>query len=137
MRYLGLDYGTKKIGLALSDDAGTMGFPYAVVPNTSRLAEELQAIIERKDIGAIVIGESRTLAGSDNPVAKAARALGEILERRSGIPVSYESEVYTSAEARRPPEKVGKTRAPKRRAAIDASAAALILTSYLTKHHGA
>ena len=137
MRYLGVDYGTKKVGLALSDEGGRMGFPHAILPNTSRLVEELGVLMKRKDVDMVVIGDSRTLAGGDNPVAKAARALGEALERATGVPVMYESEVYTSAEARRSPEKEEKSRRPKQHTDVDASAAALILTGYLSRHHGA
>lgn len=133
MRYLGVDFGSKKIGLALSDEAGVMGFPHSIIPNTPKLVEELCVLIAKENIGAVVIGESRTLAGGDNPIAKDARALGRSLSERSGIPVFFESEVFTSAEARRMPEKEAKSRAPKRRAAVDASAAALILTSYLSR----
>ncbi|KKW38995.1 MAG: hypothetical protein UY89_C0035G0020 [Parcubacteria group bacterium GW2011_GWA1_54_9] len=43
MRYLGVDYGSKKIGLALSDEGGTMGFPHTVIPNTSKAVEGLPA----------------------------------------------------------------------------------------------
>lgn len=133
MRYLGVDYGSKKIGLALSDEGGVMGFPHSIVSNTPRLIDELCAFIAKENIGAVVIGESRTLAGGDNPIATDARALGEQLTDRAGVPVFYESEVFTSAEARRAPAKEEKTRAPKARVNVDASAAALILTSYLSR----
>jgi putative Holliday junction resolvase len=133
MRYLGVDYGTRKIGLALSDEAGTMGFPHKIVPNTPRLVDELCALIAKEDVGAIVIGESRTLSGGENPIAQEAAALGSELTVRTGTPVFFESEVFTSAEARRAPEKEMKSRAEKRHDAIDDSAAALILTSYLSR----
>jgi putative Holliday junction resolvase len=136
MRYLGIDYGSKKVGLALSDEGGTMGFPHAVVPNTPRLASDLAAFIAREGVGAVVVGESRDLAGGENPIMKEARACAEELGARAGVPIFYESEVFTSAAARRAPEKVGKSRAPVRRAPIDASAAALILTSYLARQNG-
>ncbi len=114
-----------------------MGFPHAIVTNTPRLAGELCALIAREGVGAIVIGESRDLAGGENAIAKDARALGTELAARSGAPVFYESEIFTTAEARRAPEKEGKSRSPKSRAPVDASAAALILTSYLSRtHHG-
>lgn len=137
MRYLGVDYGSKKIGLALSDEAGVMGFPHSIISNTPRLVDELCALIARENIGAVVIGESRTLAGGENPIAKDARALGEQISSRAGTPVFFESEVFTSAEARRAPAKEEKSRAPKARVNIDASAAALILTSFLTRQKGA
>src|SRR3989338_982231 len=104
MRYLGMDYGSSKIGLALSDEAGVMGFPHSVVSNTPRLLDELCAFIKKENVGAVVIGESRNLAGGENPIAKHARIFGEQLAQSAGIPVFYESEVFTSAEARRMPE---------------------------------
>lgn len=136
MRYLGVDYGTKKIGLSLSDEAGTMGFPHSIILNTSRLVDELCALIAKENVGAVVIGESRDLAGGENPIAEDTRALGTALTERAGTPVFYESEVFTSALARRMPEKQEKTRAPKARRNVDASAAALILTSFLTRQKG-
>lgn len=137
MRYLGVDYGSSKIGLALSDEEGTMGFPHAIITNTPRLADELCALIAKENVGAVVIGESRTLLGGENPIMKDARALGGELSARAGVPVFYESEVFTSAEARRMPEKQEKTRAPRPRTNVDAAAAALILTSYLSRtDHG-
>jgi putative holliday junction resolvase len=137
MRYLGVDYGSKKIGLALSDEAGTMGFPHSIVPHTPRLVDEMCVLIAKENVGVVVIGESRTLAGGENPIAKEARTFGELLAERTGVPVFFESEVFTSAEARRAPLKEAKSRAPKRKVAVDASAAALILTSYLSRtDHG-
>ncbi len=137
MRYLGIDYGSSKVGLALSDESGAMGFPHSVVTNTPRLIDDVCALIKKENVGAIVIGESRDLAGGENPIAKDARAFGDLISARADIPVFYESEVFTSAEARRAPAKEMKTRAPKRYTNIDASAAAIILTSYLSRtNHG-
>jgi len=133
MRYLGIDYGTKKLGLALSDESGLMGFPHAVVPHTPRLVQDLLALIAKEGVDALVVGESRDYAGKENPVHEAAHALGDELSQTAGIPVFYESEVLTSREARRQDESGEKTRAPKKRTDIDASAAALILTSYLSR----
>ena len=135
MRYLGIDFGTKKVGLALSDEAGTMGFPHKIVPASPRLAGEICALIAAENVGAVVIGESKNLAGGENPIAPAARALGGEVTLRGGVPVFYESEAFTTAQARRAPSgKERKTRAPKRGAPVDAAAAALILTSYLSRH---
>lgn len=133
MRYLGIDYGSSKIGLALSDEAGVMGFPHSIVSNTPRLVDDLCALIAQENVGAVVIGESRDLSGGENPIAEDARTLGSLITGRSGVPVAYESEVFTSAEARRAPEKQMKSRAPRARVNVDASAAALILTSYLSR----
>lgn len=137
MRYLGVDYGSKKVGLSLSDEGGVMGFPHSVWANTPKLIDELCALIAKESVGAVVIGESRTLLGGENPIAKDAQALGNLLAEHAGVPVFYESEVFTSAEARRAPAKEMKSRRIKRHEPIDASAAALILTSFLSHpNHG-
>ena len=133
MRYLGIDYGEKKTGLALSDEAGTMGFPKGVVA-TDALRDALSALVGAERIDAVIIGESRDLSGNENRVMKGARALADWIAREYGLPVYWEPEVYTSIEARRPPEAPQKSRKARPKGAIDASAAALILTSYLTKH---
>jgi len=133
MRYLGIDYGTKKVGVALSDEAGTMGFPYAILPNTETLLETLLALVASESVGAVVIGESRDLMGNDNAIVPAAHTLGDQIALRAQIPVAYESELYTTAEARRQHTKEEKSRKTKEEPDVDDSAAALILTSYLTR----
>ncbi|HVW71536.1 MAG TPA: Holliday junction resolvase RuvX [Candidatus Paceibacterota bacterium] len=134
MRYLGIDYGTKKTGLALSDEAGRMGFPHAVVP-TAEIEATLIKVVKDSDVGAVVMGESRDLSGAANPVAADAAKLATWITDTLGLPVSWEAEFYTSAEARRARDLSVQGRSPKNTDAVDASAAALILTSYLGKHH--
>jgi putative holliday junction resolvase len=136
MRYLGIDYGSKRVGLALSDEAGTMGFPHTILENTPRLIDELCVLIAKENVGAVVIGESRTLGGGENAIAKDASSLGSLITERAGLPVFYESEMFTSAQARRAQAKVVKTRGTKPRGSVDASAAALILTGYLSRKSG-
>ncbi len=133
MRYLGIDYGSKRVGVALSDEAGSMGFPHTILPNTPRLVEELCALIAKESVGAVVVGESKDFSGVDNPIAGAARALALELADRAGVAVYFEPEVFTSVEARRAPSKEEKSRKPKSHDAIDDSAAALILTGFLTR----
>ena len=84
MRYLGVDYGSKRIGLALSDEAGMMGFPYSIVPNTPKLLDEVCALIAKENIGVVVIGESRSLSGGENPIAKDARAAEFLVGKPGG-----------------------------------------------------
>ncbi len=131
MRHLGIDFGTKKIGLALSDEGGSMGFPHGIVPNDGRLIDEILNLIERKEVKKVVMGESRDYQGNENAVAKDAKAFARLLEARSGIAVDFEPEMLTTQEARRDPEGVHQDR----HAHVDASAAALILTSYLSRNH--
>ena len=133
MRYLGIDYGSKKVGLALSDESGSMGFPHSIVPNTPALVDDMCALIAKENVKAVVIGESKNLSGIDNPIAHDARAFGDDVARRARVPVSYESEIFTTAEARRQYEQDAKTRAPQKRVDVDASAAAIILNSFLSR----
>lgn len=130
MRYAGIDYGTKNIGIAFSDEEGTMGFPHGVLSNDSKLLSQVRTLCAEKEVGMVVIGDSHMHSGALNPVAELARAFGKQFSEESGIPVVYESEAFTTAQARRSPEgqweKKGKD--------IDAKAAALILTSYLSHH---
>ncbi len=134
MRYLGIDYGTKKVGLALSDEAGVMGFPHGILPNTPRLFGDLLLLMKKEKVGGVVIGESKDFSGKENPIFAEVRALGVRIAKEADVPVFYESEVLTSAEARRTQIREVKSRAPKEYAPIDDSAAALILTSYLSRH---
>lgn len=131
MRYLGIDYGTKKIGLALSDEAGTMGFPHSILGNDSRTLDEVVALIAKERVEAIVMGESMGLSGEENPVAKEAKRFAVQLIEETGVPVYFEPEMYTTQEARRDFEGVHVAKSGN----VDASAAALILTSYLSRTH--
>lgn len=130
MKYLGIDFGTKKVGLALSDDAGTMGFPHSVVPNDGRLLASVLALIAKENVGAIVMGDSRDYTGKENPVAVLAKAFAKELTDDSGLPVYFESEILTSEEARRLPDGTRVSQGN-----VDASAAALILSQYLSHDH--
>ncbi len=135
MRYLGIDYGTKRVGLALSDEAGAMGFPHSTLTNNGRLIDEVLELIARKEVGEVVIGESRGFDGNPNPVAKAAKEFGALLERRMDIPVHFEPETLTTQEARRNFEGVREPGSGSMH--VDASAAALILTSFLDRNRHA
>lgn len=129
MRYLGIDYGTKKVGIALSDEAGVMGFPHSILPNDGRLLEAVRTLMEKEKVEAIVIGESKDFKGEDNAVAAEARAFGLQLGE-GGMPIHFELEMFSTQEARRDFEGV-RTNG---HAVVDSSAAAIILTSFLSHH---
>lgn len=125
MKYLGLDFGTKKVGVATSDDKGQLAFPYTVLPAGAELINELRPLLEAEKIDAIVIGESRDYQRSPNPVHQKAAEFKQKLEEEFSVPVFWEDETLTTAQAERASGKHDK---------IDASAAALILQSYLDRH---
>jgi putative transcription antitermination factor YqgF len=129
MRYIGIDYGTKKTGIALSDEAGSMGFPHGVRPTDPRLLDDLALLMKERGVGAAVFGESKDFSGNDNSVAEEARAFAEDLRARTGAEIHFEPETLTTQAARRFPDGTRMEGSPD----VDASAAALILTSFLEK----
>jgi putative Holliday junction resolvase len=136
MKYLGIDYGTKRVGLALSDDSGTLAFPYEVLPNTIGLTAAIEDIIRSEKIDEIVMGESIGLDGVENPVQKQIKGFAEALERRFEVPVKFEKEFLTSYEAHgRQGKESNNARKEKyeKPTELDARAAALILQRYLDK----
>jgi putative Holliday junction resolvase len=138
MKYLGIDYGTKRIGLSVSDENGRLAFPYSVIPHNAGLVTVIGSIILKEKIGEVVIGKSTSEDGSDNPVQEKIDAFARELERKSKIPVYFEKEFFTSAEAH---GRRGKESLHARQTGIttplhlDARAAALILQRYLDKEN--
>ncbi|OHA26425.1 MAG: hypothetical protein A3D52_02120 [Candidatus Taylorbacteria bacterium RIFCSPHIGHO2_02_FULL_44_36] len=132
MRYLGIDYGMKRVGVALSDETGEFALPFSVLPNGGGLLTAMAGICRDKNIGAIVLGESKNFAGEDNPLQEKINQFKKALEQTTGLPVKLEPEFFTSAEAARLQLRYpdGRRRANKM---LDASAAALILKSFLDK----
>lgn len=129
MKRIGIDYGTKRVGVAVSDDSGVVAFPRMTLLNDRTLMGELVAFIEKENPGEIVLGESVGPTG-DNPVMKDIRFFADELTRLTGVPVAFASEFGTSAEARQNAEANGAAKS-----FVDAEAAALILNSYLA-HYG-
>lgn len=127
MRYLGIDYGHKKIGLAISDEEGSFAFPYQVIPNTPKVSEEIEKICREEGVGALVIGESLDLQGKPNPVHEAILLFKSDLGKKLGLEIILEKEYFTTWEAKRV---IDESQTDKQ---TDARAAALILKSYLDK----
>jgi len=128
MRYIGIDYGSKKIGLALSDESGNMAFPHAVWPNDDAFFGKLEALVSEREVGSIVIGHSKNKDGSDNDLQTAITALVTDLTLATGLPVHLEPEQYSTQAA---------TRIQGKNEHTDASAAALILDSFFIKQRNA
>ena len=122
MRYLGIDYGSKRIGVAISDEAGVFAFPLKVLENKGNSLKDISAICLENKIGEIIVGESLNFAQEDNDVMKEIIPFVEELKKKTGLKVSLHPEFMTSQEAERLQGKNDMH---------DASAAALILKSYL------
>ncbi|OGG55185.1 hypothetical protein A3D62_00145 [Candidatus Kaiserbacteria bacterium RIFCSPHIGHO2_02_FULL_49_11] len=126
MRILGIDYGSKRVGVAISDDTTTLAFPKAVLRNSHTLMGELRATVEANGVSEIVVGKSLNLDLSDNLLMEDIRRFAERLHKETKTPVHFEPEYFTSVEARK-----GETPP----ALVDASAAALILQRFLDKRN--
>ena len=147
MRYLGIDYGEKRIGIALSDENGKMAFAHSVIANrgTKKVSAEIKKICAENSVGKIVLGKSLNYKRKANPIMARIELFKTALEKETSLPVIYENETLTSAEARRPlggprkrPPVLSKRKSPEKEKKagmkVDASAAALILRNYLDKN---
>jgi putative holliday junction resolvase len=134
MRLMGIDYGSKRVGIALSDDTGTIGSPYRVIKNDMMIIPNLVDIIHERGVGALVIGDSRDNAGKDNPIMRDIRTFADRLHEETQLPVHFELEFFSSAEARRGPGK--EVRPLKHGEQVDAQAATVILNSFITRTYG-
>lgn len=125
MRYLGIDYGHKKVGLALSDERGVMAFPLLVLENNHTLLDEVESIINERQVKEIVIGHSLDKNQQANPIQEDIEAFMTDLTLATGLPIHLEPEQFTTQAA---------MREQGRNELTDASAAALILDSYLKRN---
>lgn len=133
MKCIGVDYGTKRIGLAVSDETGVLAFPVGTIAAGERAVEEVLSLARENSATLAVIGESRDYAGNPNPVMKSIEAFANALEEQ-GLPVALEPEFMTSAAAARQFAPDGSRKENPSQERLDAAAAALILQSYLDRH---
>ena len=138
MRALAIDYGERRIGLALSDATGLLASPWKQMPNDAnvgaaarRLADEVRRLQAEDDgLAAVVIGLPRRLDGSANDQTARVQKLAELLTREIPVPITLQDERLTSHEA---DELLARREHDwrKRKNDVDALAAALILQDYL------
>ena len=132
MRALGIDFGLKRVGLAVCDPTGTLVSPLTTLTRTTRdaLFDELIEIIQNESIETVVVGLPLSLEGADTLTTRQARNFAESLERRVSVPVRLMDERLTSAEAEEELNAAG-LRGKKKKMALDSQAAVIILRSWL------
>ena len=131
MRFLGIDYGTKRIGLAAGDSiAIATPLPAVLTADPRRQDDAIGAVIRERGITEIVLGLPLNMDGSHGPAAAAVEAFAERIGRKFGLPVVFIDERLTSSVAEQ-----GLTqrelRALRSKGVVDSRAAALILQDYL------
>jgi putative Holliday junction resolvase len=124
MKYIGIDYGKKRIGIAVSDESGQFALPKEVFANDDKLIERICLLVKGVKAEAIIIGESKDYKGKDNLIMREINMFKEKLGAVIPISIHLEPEFMTSFAAQR---FQGKNEFH------DASAAALILQSFLDK----
>lgn len=124
MRYLGIDFGSKRVGVSLSDESLSFALPHSVLDNDKKLIEKIKKIISESGIGKIVIGESLDFKGNPNKIMEKIEEFKNNLAEQTQIEIIFEPEFMTSSQAKL---LQGENKMH------DASAASIILQSYLDK----
>lgn len=132
MRILALDHGTKRIGVAISDELQMMAHPLefiAAEPFADFLVRVKQ-LLREKEVELVLVGMPRNMDGSYGPAALKVQEFVAVLKETIGVPIKTWDERLTSVQANRFLQQA-EVRGDKRRAKVDKSAAAILLQSYL------
>lgn len=132
---IGLDYGLRRIGIAVSDSEGVVALPAGVhvEGRDGSVLARLGELIAERDAVAIVLGLPLTADGRETDMAARVRRFAARLEQEFAVPVILEDERYSSHEAKRA---IGQRGRPARRGEIDVVAAQIILQAYLDRRQG-
>jgi putative holliday junction resolvase len=131
-RILGLDYGTRRVGAALSDPGRTIAFPVEVyaLRGVKHDAEHYRELVAENEVERVVIGLPLHTSGHEGALAALARTFGDWLAAVTGRPVVYYDERYSTIEAEQRLIDAGLTR-QKRKALRDQLAAQIMLQGFL------
>jgi len=131
--HMGIDYGQKRIGVAISDSAGSIASPLTVLAATGRLADDAALVVafaDQHDVERFIVGLPINMDATEGPQAKLTRAFAGELRSLSGRPVDLHDERLSSWAADRAFDEAQLTR-KQRNARRDAVAAQIILQGYL------
>ncbi len=131
---LGIDFGERRIGVAVSDPAGRMALPLTTIErkNDRQARRALGRLAREHDAATLVLGEPRRLDGSAGDAAERVRAFGQRLATDTGLPIELVNEALTSVEAEERLRAAGVD--PRRnRERVDAVAAQILLQEYLDR----
>ncbi len=132
-RILGIDYGSKRIGLSTSDPLGILATPYGALKNDSGIWSQLRAIVKKEAIGSIVVGMPLTLRGERGEKAKEVENFIERLKVETELEVFWRDERFTTSMAQHTLNQMN-TKKKSRNAkdgTLDSMSAAILLQDYL------
>ncbi len=139
MRVLGVDLGSRRIGLAISDPEASFAFPLDAIESKGARqdVEALRALIVEREVERVVVGLPLHMDGRAGPEAEAARRFAATLGESAGIPVDTLDERWTTREAERALQESGGSKKSKRKARKsgerDSMAASIILRTWLER----
>ena len=131
-RILSIDYGTRRIGLALSDLLGitAQGLDTLQVRSVDQAVEQIAQIATQSEVGTLLVGLPKNMDGTSGEQTEAVRAFGEQLSQKTNLPARFWDERWTSRAAMRTMHEMGlKTKGRKRD--VDRIAATMMLQEYL------
>lgn len=130
-RYMGIDYGKARIGIAFSDLSGTIASAHSVIKGQGEKdVENLSKLAKSMEVKYIVIGLPLNADGTESEMSKFVQDFGKKLSEKSGLQVFYQDERYTSFEAEEYLKEAG-IRWEKRKELLDKVSAQIILQNYL------
>ncbi len=137
MRFLAIDHGSKRIGLALSDELKMIAQPLEFIPAEpfDQFLDRLKTILREKEVERIIVGMPRNMNGSYGPATEKVREFVIVLKEAVKIPIATWDERLTSAQANRVLISADVRRA-KRKEKVNQMAAAILLQSYLDSQAG-
>lgn len=135
MRILGLDYGSKTVGVAISDELGITAQPIMTIERKSenklrKTLAKIEELIDLYKVSFVVLGYPKNMNNTEGPRAEATKVFQEHIERRTGLQVVLQDERLSTVESERILMDAG-VRRENRKAYVDKMAAAVILQSYL------
>lgn len=132
MRYLGLDLGTKTLGLAITDKSHIISSPYKTIryQNEEELIKELKQIIEEKKVSKLILGEPKNMNNSKGEAITRTMHFKKLLEENFTLPIILVDERLSTVEAEKYLIETNMSR-EERKKVIDSYAAAIILDTYL------
>lgn len=134
-RFLGLDPGVVRCGVAITDSSATMAFPRPALKNDDALLGSLRALIDEEHVGAVIVGRPVALSGNETSSTKQADALyHDLVGAFSEIPVIQWDERFTTYEAQRSLSEAG-LKSKEQRDHVDSAAAVIMLQNYVDGQH--
>ncbi|WP_076345414.1 Holliday junction resolvase RuvX [Alicyclobacillus vulcanalis] len=129
---MAIDFGERRIGVALSDPLGIIAQPYGVIVRQSdrQAADDVAAVARREEVGRIVVGRPLHMSGQPSDMTARAEKFARLLAARTGLPVDLYDERLTTVSAERALIEQN-VRRRERKAAVDAAAAQVLLEDYL------